>query len=87
MSSKISEKKHQGVKRLEMTEQKAIDLKKAMISFSQLIGFPHTTFVYTGNEQIPFNDTHPVYQTIMRHEFADAIRRSAKERKRILDLL
>ncbi len=72
---------------MEISEEKVIDLKKAMISFSQLTGLPHTAFIYTGNEEIPFNETHPVYQTILRQEFADAIRRSAKARKRVLDLL
>ena len=87
MSSKILEKKHQDITRLEITEEKVINLKKAVISFSQLSGVPQNEFIYTGKEKILFNDTHPVYQTILRHEFADAIKKTFKEKKRVLHLL
>jgi len=87
MSSKILEKKYQDITRLEITEERIVNLKTAVISFSQLSGKPRTEFIYTGKEKIPFNDTHPVYQTILRHEFTEAIQKSFKERKRVLHLL
>ena len=84
MSSKISEKKYKDIDKFEITQDKIVNLKTAVLSFSQLSGLPSTAFIYTGREKIPFNDTHPVYQTILRHEFADAIKKSFKERKRVL---
>ena len=83
MSSQLSEKKHQNITLSEITEEKIIILKKAFISFSQLSGIPHTEFIYTGDEKIPFSDMHPVYQTIFQHEFADALKKSFKEKKRL----
>lgn len=82
MSSKISEKKYKDIIRFGITEEKIINLKKILISFSQLSGLRPTEFIYTGKEKIPFNDTHPAYQTILRHEFADAIQKTFKEKKK-----
>ena len=83
MSLKLSEKKYHHIDRLEITEEKVINLKKAIISFSQLSGIPNTKFIYTGKEKIPFTDMHPEYQTILRHEFANAIKKSFKERHQL----
>ena len=82
MSTKLSKKKFQNIIIEERTEEKVANLKKAIISFSQLSGIPHTQFIYTGDEKIPFNDMHPAYQSILRHEFGDAIKKTFKKRKK-----
>ncbi|MBY8978779.1 MAG: hypothetical protein KGD72_00180 [Candidatus Lokiarchaeota archaeon] len=49
-------------------------LSKIIVPFSEVMGDSHVPDVYAGYEKIPFEKRYPLYQTIMRQEFADAIR-------------
>jgi len=49
-------------------------LSKIIIPFSEVMRDSHVPDVYTGYEKISFEKRYPLYQTIMRQEFADAIR-------------
>lgn len=49
-------------------------LSKIIIPFSEVMRDSYVPDVYTGYEKIPFEKRYPLYQTIMRQEFADAIR-------------
>ncbi len=49
-------------------------LSKIVVPFSEVIRDSHAPDVYAGYEKIPFEKRYPLYQTIMRQEFADAVR-------------
>jgi len=49
-------------------------LSKIIIPFSEVMKDSHVPDVYAGHEKIPFEKRYPLYKTIMRQEFADAIR-------------
>lgn len=49
-------------------------LSKIIISFSEVMKNSQVPDVYAGYEKIPFEKRYPLYKTIMRQEFADAIR-------------
>jgi len=49
-------------------------LSKIVIPFSEVIRDSSIPDVYVGYEKIPFEKRDPLYQTIMRQEFADAMR-------------
>jgi hypothetical protein len=36
--------------------------------------------IYSGTEQIRFNNRHPIYRTLMKIEFEDAMRQYVKKR-------
>jgi len=36
--------------------------------------FPTQTDIYSGDENIHFNDRHPIYKTLMKLEFEDVLR-------------
>ena len=38
--------------------------------------------IYSGTEQIRFNDRHPIYRTLMKIEFEDAMRQYLKKRNK-----
>lgn len=49
-------------------------LSKIIIPFSEILGTSSITNVYMGYEKIPFGKRDPLYQTIMKREFADALK-------------
>jgi len=51
-------------------------LSKIVIPFSEVLGTSNIPDVYIGHEKIPFEKREPLYQTIMRQEFAGALRAS-----------
>ena len=56
-------------------------LSKMLIPFSEVLGVSSTADVYVGHEKIPFEKRDPVYKTLMKQEFCDAIRYFRKQRK------
>lgn len=40
--------------------------------------FPTQTDIYSGEESIQFDHRHPIYRTLMKLEFEDALRRYSK---------
>lgn len=49
-------------------------LSKIIIPFSEVMRDSHVPDVYAGQEKIPFEKRYPLYQTIMKQEFSDAMR-------------
>ena len=69
MSSKSTEKKPQIISVSSVEEP--LKLKNAIVPFSK---FGHSIqYIYNGNEKIPFRERDPLYQTILKREFAEAI--------------
>lgn len=44
------------------------------IKHSKVANKLHTDDIYSGNEKIPFRNRHPIFKSILRIEFEDAIR-------------
>ena len=49
-------------------------LSKIIVPFADVMGDSNIPDVYVGYEKIPFEKRDPLYQTIMRQEFARAIK-------------
>lgn len=49
-------------------------LSKIIIPFSEVMRDSHVPDVYVGYEKIPFEKRYPLYQAIMRQEFAEAMK-------------
>ena len=56
-------------------------LSKIVIPFSEVLGTSNVPDVYMGHEKIPFEKRYPLYQAIMRQEFANAIKTLESEGK------
>ena len=74
LSSKSIKNIHDEVGESKDKTKNPINFQRAVVSFSQFAGVSTTKFIYTGEERIPFQERHPEYQVIFRHEFADLIR-------------
>ena len=70
MSSKTLEKKSEDVIETEIISE-PVSLKKFIIPFSEF--GKSERYIYFGSERIPFREKHPMYQTILKNEFADLI--------------
>jgi hypothetical protein len=49
-------------------------LSKIIIPFSEVLKASNVPDIYVGYEKIPFEKRDPMYKSIMRQEFADAMR-------------
>ena len=49
-------------------------LSRIIIPFSEVLKASNAPDIYFGCEKIPFEKRNPTYKSIMRQEFADAIR-------------
>lgn len=49
-------------------------LSNCVVSFSSLSKNKQTSWIYFGNEKIPFKERHPVFRMILRNEFSNAIK-------------
>jgi hypothetical protein len=49
-------------------------LSKIIIPFSEVLKASNAPDIYVGYEKIPFEKRDPMYKSIMRQEFADAMR-------------
>lgn len=49
-------------------------LSKIIVPFAEVIEASNIPDVYAGCEKIPFEKRYPLYQAIMKQEFADVIR-------------
>ena len=78
MSSKSVKRKHEEVRKFEVTVEDHFDLKRAVISFSKLLEYSTPEYIYMGQEKIPFKNCHPEYQSILRNEFAFSIKKLDK---------
>ncbi len=70
MSSKTLEKKSEDPIEAEVISE-PVSLKKLIIPFSEF--GKSERYIYLGFERIPFRERHPIYQTILKNEFADVI--------------
>jgi hypothetical protein len=66
---------------IEIIEYDTIEtvLSKIIIPFSELMGTNGAPDVYLRYEEIPFEQRDPVYKSMMRQEFADAMRSVRKK--------
>ena len=71
MSSKTLEKKSEDITEAENISE-PVSLKKFIIPFSEFGKSEH--YIYLGFERIPFRERHPIYQKILKNEFADVIK-------------
>ncbi|MFX0058664.1 MAG: hypothetical protein ACFE85_15990 [Candidatus Hodarchaeota archaeon] len=54
------------------------DSSKAVISYSEFFKKQIRQDIYVGNENIPFNKKHPIFKSLMRVEFEDAMKEFLK---------
>ena len=61
---------------IEISEHKTIDLmlSKIVIPFSEVLKASNAPDIYVGDEKIPFEKRNPTFKSIMRQEFANAMR-------------
>ena len=71
MSSKTLDKKFEDTVE-EDTVKEPVNLKEFVIPFTEF--GKSVEYVYFGPEKIPFKERHPVYQIILRNEFAKALK-------------
>ncbi len=77
MSSKSTDKKYQKIPIQDL--EKPLKLNNVIIPFSK---FSKTEeFIYYGYEKIPFSERHPVYQTLLKREFAEGVKEFLKKSK------
>jgi hypothetical protein len=70
VSLKSTDEKYQKIPIQDLGEP--LKLKTFIIPYSK---FSKTEkFIYYGYEKIPFHERHPVYQTLLKKEFADGIK-------------
>ncbi len=75
MSSKSSDKDYQKMQVQGLEEP--LKLTPFIIPFSRFS--KSEKFIYYGSEKIPFHERHPVYQSLMKKEFAEGIKTFLKE--------
>jgi len=56
-----------------------IILSKIVVPFSEIAKELSAPDIYSGCENIPFENRDPFYKSVIRHEFADAMRSFRKE--------
>ncbi len=78
MSSKSTDKKFQKIPIQDLEEP--LQLNNVIIPFSKFS--KSEEFIYYGHEKIPFQERHPVYQTLLKREFAERIKNFIKKSKR-----
>ncbi|NVM34412.1 MAG: hypothetical protein HWN81_02375 [Candidatus Lokiarchaeota archaeon] len=71
MSSKTLDKKFEDNIEESIAKQ-PVNLKEFVIPFSEFIR--SEKYIYFGSEKIPFKERHPVYQVILRNEFAKTMK-------------
>ncbi|MFX0026210.1 MAG: hypothetical protein ACFE8M_07330 [Candidatus Hermodarchaeota archaeon] len=49
------------------------EMAKIMIPYSKFYKLNQNNDLYSGNEQIPFKDRHPLFKSLMRVEFEEAM--------------
>lgn len=76
MGIETSKKKENEPIIIELTNYNNLNvvLSKILIPFSEVMGNSNVPDVYAGYEKIPFEKRDPLYKTIMRQEFANAIK-------------
>ena len=81
MSSQADRKNKQEPVIVEVQEYDNIKiiLSKIVVPFSELAKKVSAPDVYSGCENIPFENRDPLYKSVIRQEFADAMRSFRKE--------
>lgn len=50
------------------------NLSEVVIPFSKILNTKESSFIYSGNEKIPFKERDPKFKMILRHEFSDLLK-------------
>lgn len=60
---------------IEISEYKTLELaiSEIIIPFGEVLKASNVPDIYSGYEKIPFEKRNPIYRSILREEFADAI--------------
>ena len=76
MSFKIKEKKEHNIN--PNYDQKGLDFRETLSqivqSYASIFTIKKKPDIYSGKENIPFDQRHPIFKSIMRLEFQDDIR-------------
>ncbi|NVM43833.1 MAG: hypothetical protein HWN79_02860 [Candidatus Lokiarchaeota archaeon] len=61
---------------IEISEYDTVELviSKIIVPFSEVLKASRAPDIYIGYEKIPFKNRDPIYKSIMRQEFSDAVR-------------
>jgi len=83
MGLEASKRKEHEPINIEIVEYENINviLSKLIVPFSEVIGTSTVPDIYVGHEKIPFEKRYSLYRTIMKQEFADAMRAFKTEEK------
>ena len=74
MSSKSLDKKSLKIPVKDFTIENPLNFKNIVIEFSNFGKSEKYNYIYSGNEKIPFHKRDPIYQAIIRNEFAGVVR-------------
>ena len=78
MSSKSEKKKYKELPYYGVLKEDPLNLKLAILSYKSF--GKSEEFIYEGHEKMHFHERHPIYQSILRNEFTDLIRKNPKRR-------
>jgi len=83
MSSQAEKKENREPLLVEVLEYDNIEiiLSKIVVPFSKFEKAPSPPYLYSGGEKTPFEERDPLYKSVMRQEFADAMRAIRKKTK------
>jgi len=82
MSSKTVKKKIQVSTKDLISKKRPINIKEITIPFSEFLGHVKHSYIYHGNDKLPFKKRHPEYQTIFRNEFSGELRKFFKDQRK-----
>ncbi len=71
MSSQTVEKKEYIFPIYEIYKEDSINFNDIIIPFSNFGSSKNPSYIYNGDEDINFNERHPVYQKLLLNEFAE----------------
>lgn len=76
MSSKPAKNKYDDVSNKGIETEEPINFTNIVIPFNKFGSMRNPSYIYNGPEKISFKERHPLYQTILRNEFTEGIRKS-----------
>jgi len=78
MSSKLEKEKYEDVLDYSILREDPLNLKLAILSYTHFS--KSEKFIYDGHERMPFLERHPIYQSVLRNEFPELIRKKYRRR-------
>ncbi len=78
MSSKTVKKKAHSIPGKKIDVEKPINFRNIVINFSEFSKSEKLGHIYFGDEKIPFQERHHIYQSIIRKEFTNTVKEFIK---------